>query len=751
MASSLTRTPKAQRPEEDEATILYICDTGTVYTIDSGYQAAIKGNYLAESREDKMLVVLPGAPTAFDRDNYAMCRESQPHGLFPPCTSCYGALQEDGMICRLDNECPLVELDNLHLCPDCGKSLASCHAQSASECPEPTRAAVRLLRILWSMAVQYRDPNLFFNHYPDVHATDQAWAFSPDAIWSTFNGTGLPKEELDSLLLTYNIDINQYSIISVDAQGLALVRLLGGRRTIMRDDVDEDLVEQYDEAQRALASASPRKAGQSPKSPSAERAREHFLKQRQANSPARRRKAEAKAAWQASLKTSGTAATAAQREAALIQEIKDLKAARAQPLNTTQPDLAQALTLLTASFAGANANLVKSLQDARAPEVELEGLISPHAARTAADLYADLLDSLDMADHVLQPKPRPPLTVLIDTAGCNPAYPYLQRKGSVLGMSVDGWLDSNMVSASFVQRERDALKASTISGSDSIGLTTDKNGLLIASQGGKPVLPKAQINKIKTYDEWYAATDNLCHHFDATHKNMEHTLLSNHRQSMRVLWLRQHTFESDHANFLKFEQDLRSTRVSAPTLNADWAFDEDNRHEQVILGKYLLAVTSARIEASISSRPPKNPGEQASNKGMCQADGCNRKASGKGKKHCRTCASKDGPRQGKGGTPKAGASTPKAKCSDYTKGSCTKGAACQLRHADDYNSIPSEVSVAIGNVQPPVCRAFAYTGRCGKSSGDSCQSANGNTLRHVCYKCEFKGGKHTIKDGACPN
>ena len=265
------------------------------------------------------------------------------------------------------------------------------------------------------------------------------------------------------------------------------------------------------------------------------------------------------------------------------------------------------------------------------------------------------------------------------------------------------------------------------------------------------MLPKAQINKIKTYDEWYAATDNLCHHFDATHKNMEHTLLSNHRQSMRVLWLRQHTFESDHANFLKFEQDLRSTRVSAPTLNADWAFDEDNRHEQMILGKYLLAVTSARIEASISSRPPKNPGEQASNKGMCQADGCNRKASGKGKKHCRTCAGKDGPRQGKGGTPKGGASTPKAKCSDYTNGSCTKGAACQLRHADDYNSIPSEVSVAIGNVQPPVCRAFAYTGRCGKSSGDSCQSANGNTLRHVCYKCEFKKGKHTIKDGACPN
>ena len=121
------------------------------------------------------------------------------------------------------------------------------------------------------------------------------------------------------------------------------------------------------------------------------------MKQRQANSPARRRKAEARAAWQASLKTSGAAATAAQRETALIQEIRTLKAAQAQPLNATQPDLAQALTLLTASFAGANANLVKSLQEARTPEPELEDLISPHAARTAADLYADLLEALDTA------------------------------------------------------------------------------------------------------------------------------------------------------------------------------------------------------------------------------------------------------------------------------------------------------------------------------------------------------------------
>ena len=101
------------------------------------------------------------------------------------------------------------------------------------------------------------------------------------------------------------------------------------------------------------------------------------------------------------------------------------------------------------------------------------------------------------------------------------------------------------------------------------------------------MLPKAQITKIKTYEEWYAATDNLCHHFDATQKNRGYTLLSNHRQSMHVLWFRQHMFENDHANFLKFEQDLRSSRVSAPDLSPNWSFDEDNRHEQVTLNKYV--------------------------------------------------------------------------------------------------------------------------------------------------------------------
>ena len=124
-------------------------------------------------------------------------------------------------------------------------------------------------------------------------------------------------------------------------------------------------------------------------------------------------------------------------------------------------------------------------------------------------IYADLLEALEMADHVLQPtRPSPSCSTQPD------ATPHTHTYSGKAQSWVWRWTVGSTqiwypVSASFVQRERDALKASTISGSDSIGLITDKNGLLVASQGGKPVLPKARFTKIKTYEEWYAATDNL--------------------------------------------------------------------------------------------------------------------------------------------------------------------------------------------------------------------------------------------------
>ena len=740
----------------EEPTILYVCATGTVYTMDSDYQPVEVGNHLTD--KEAMVEIMPTNMQleqliySYDEDNYADCREAHPHDLFPPCTSCFGALQDQGNICRLDGECPLAGLDDTHMCPDCSSSLAACHAQSqsATECPEPTRVAVRLHRILWGMAVQENDPRLFFNHYPDRHATDQAWAFDLDSIRATFVATSLPDEELESLLLTHTTDIEQYSIISEVPDNRLLVRIMGGRCTMPKDNVDDDLLQEYNENRAALARASPKKANQFGKSPSAEQAREHF-NQKLLDSPARKRREQAKANWKASVRQRNTDASAApvvsEREAALIRENIALKARQTQPQNNTQPSIEHTLALLTASFTKANTDLVHTLQEARTPEPSAEGLISPHAARTTADLYADLLESLDMADHVLSPKPRPPLHVLIDTAGCNPAYPYHQRKGSILALMVHGYMDANMVNDEFIQRERDSLKASTVAGSEG-GLTIDKNGLLIASQGGKPVLPRAQLRKIKTYEEWYLATDNLCRHLTATGKHRDSTMLDNHRSAMRILWIRKHTFEEDHENFLKFEQDLRSTRVSAPNLNADWLFDEDNRHEQAILNKYLLAVTSKRVNATLSSRPPRSPGEDAGKTGKCQAEGCNKRPAGRGKKLCRDCAKQGSPPPYAPGTTPG---TPKPKCADYTKGSCNKGAKCPLKHADDYASIPQEFSKEVGKLQPAVCRAFAYTGRCGKSTGGSCQSSSGNTLRHTCVKCFFKEGEHSIKDGSCPH
>ena len=197
---------------------------------------------------------------------------------------------------------------------------------------------------------------------------------------------------------------------------------------------------------------------------------------------------------------------------------------------------------------------------------------------------------------------------------------------------------------------------------------------------------------------------------------------------MRELWLQQHMFQGDDINFINFDQELRSMRVSAPHINVDWHLDPANNHEQQLLNKYMLAVTSARVDAAISSRPPKSvgsPGEEATKRG--------RRANGKGGKSNKTASP-----------------ATQHLCTDYASGSCSNRN-CQLRHADDYNAIPKHINDEIGKLKPAVCRAFAYHGRCAKSNGDACQSSRGNTLLHTCYKCLFANGRHPISNGSCPN
>ena len=87
-----------------ELTVLYACDTGTVYTINDDFQSVDIGNYLAEGRSDNIPIEMPPGKFAssYDPETYAMCRENQPHDMFPPCTSCFGALQDEGIVGRLD-------------------------------------------------------------------------------------------------------------------------------------------------------------------------------------------------------------------------------------------------------------------------------------------------------------------------------------------------------------------------------------------------------------------------------------------------------------------------------------------------------------------------------------------------------------------------------------------------------------------------------------------------------------------------
>ena len=68
-------------------------------------------------------------------------------------------------------------------------------------------------------------------------------------------------------------------------------------------------------------------------------------------------------------------------------------------------------------------------------------------------------------------------------------------------MNLGGFLNDNIATAARVQKGRDALKATTVASATDVSLTTGKDGLLIASQGNKPVLPKPRLRAIETYDD----------------------------------------------------------------------------------------------------------------------------------------------------------------------------------------------------------------------------------------------------------
>ena len=132
----------------------------------------------------------------------------------------------------------------------------------------------------------------------------------------------------------------------------------------------------------------------------------------------------------------------------------------------------------------------ESIAAQRTPEKVDAGLISPMFDMQAGDLYAELLERLDMESFVLHAdEPRPHLVVVVEapvTAWSSRTilvFPYHPRTSLPPAMSFDGFINDNITTITQVQNERDALKATTIASATDVSLTTGKNGLLTASQG----------------------------------------------------------------------------------------------------------------------------------------------------------------------------------------------------------------------------------------------------------------------------
>ena len=90
----------------------------------------------------------------------------------------------------------------------------------------------------------------------------------------------------------------------------------------------------------------------------------------------------------------------------------------------------------------------KSLAAQRTPEKVDAGLISPMFDMHAGDLYAELLERLDMESFVLHAdEPRSHLVVTIEALGHCPVFPYHPRTSLPLAMNLDCFLDDNVAIA----------------------------------------------------------------------------------------------------------------------------------------------------------------------------------------------------------------------------------------------------------------------------------------------------------------
>ena len=569
---------------------------------------------------------------------YETLRQHQPHETFPPCTTCHGALMHARQPCRSDSQCAMTAVNDTGNCPDCQLSLAECHR---SACREPTRVAMSLLQALWNAAEVAQDPGFYWQHYPGVHAPDQPWTSNRQAIRKVF--CDMPQSEFDTL---YNACFNarpQYHVERTSNAGDYVVRCLGGRITIAEQHVDSVLLDEYNESVAALQAVSPtknrtrlsltdvmrmakaqpaptpRKSPLFPPTPEGQAAAAR-VRARAAPvqaPPAARRDAAGYPGAQGSTPAAGVAQQLASLQAQLNAITNPAPNGQQPPPPQTDPVLAALLSKMT--------DAAESLAAQRTPEKIDAGLISPMFDMQAGDLYAELLERLDMENFILHAdEPRPHLVVVIEALGHNPVFPYHPRTSLPLAMDLDGFLNDNIATAAQVQKERDALKATTVASATDVSLTTGKDGLLTASQGNKPVLPTPRLRTIKTYDDLSQALDNYASHYDMVRKGAWRDKIQAHRESMRKLWLKTHLFEQQHGIFLAFERELRSNRVSRPDYNRSWRFmdengliGEDYNLEKGILEKHVRAVNAAIIANGLNStgRPPKSPAGDAQKPG----------------------------------------------------------------------------------------------------------------------------------------
>ena len=632
-----------------------------------------------------------------------------PHPDMLPCGVCYGLMGEG--ICRRDERCPLLKFREGGRCYNCMRRTEECRA-AESECREALEAAVCVAAAMYEHIGHAR--------YVKACPTDDMKDVTTKSRSTMWRG-------LRASTVTEATDITDwdiYSVVSMNAAtGRAVVRGTGGTWDVNAQNLPEWILEQYAERQRKqgartvsvadLVSALSDDSEEEDMAPP-----DHFTQQEEGvdrwtakrthNVPQLSMRQAADELWRQAQERKRLETETEERaraDAALRESTRNV---------TSESAMVAAMQAMADTMRAMQEKMDRAKNEKPSTDSDDDdsdgALLSKSAYRQGGDIMAQLLEALDHDKEDLNLRPK--LYFCLAARGYDQKFPFPKMQGDPRHMDIACMLDENSASAADKAGEQRQLQA--VQGQGEGSLEAGKSGSLKLVSGKKPQLTRPAVTKkVTTKDDLFLALYGWAHHYGVTGMPGYQEQIMQHAFSLREIW-QSRVLGSDAKALIDLDARLREYRCREGP-DAQWTINNDtNSADQRILAKVIMEARSRN-----SKRPDADP--SAAEKGGSGREG----------------APKKKPTPKKGGSSKGTGPPPKPKPAEPARATHT-------------SYMPPGFFAMVAKESPDVCSNYAWSGKCPRSEGESCQHHE-RTFLHTCKDCRFEKGEHPIKEGKCPH